>query len=275
MGQSISQIFGGIDPWYVPSEQLEDLGSWYEESYDDRTLRLVARISRMRWRAMPAHPSLAIVPLEFRDALQRSLDNILIECNDDKYKTEWWIYRFWNLLEWAVEDKEYRNVSASTLEHFQRMIDMRVEERHSDPDIALRLYVDRLKVMVNMPDFGLSEWFIYSFAFWLRCQDLPDMPAHLELLDPPVVWAPIKYPKNLIECSIANLTRRPIGNLLEPEEVGVCGVCREEVEGGTEVTVLEPFCSHWFHTGCIHHVFQMSSGRKLCPACRTHIVLEE
>lgn len=275
MGQSISQIFGGVDPWYVPSEKLEELESWFTESYDERTQRLVVRISQIRWRAMPANPTMAIVPTEFRKAFESSLDTALDECQGDEWKTEWWIYRIWNLLEWAVEDSDYRNVSASTLEHFQKLVDMRVEERSTEPQIVLRLYVDRLRAMFYAPDFGLSEWFMYSFASWLRCLNLQPMPAYLEYMDPPFEWAPIENPENAIERSIANLIRRPIESLLEPEEVGECGICREQVEAGTEVTVLEPFCSHWFHTGCIHYVLRMNAGGKHCPACRAHIVLEE
>lgn len=113
---------------------------------------------------MPAHPSMAIVPPEFRKAFESSLDEFLIECQGDDWKTEWWIYRIWNLLEWAVEDQDFRNVSASTLEQFQRLVDMRAEERYTKPQIVLQLYVDRLRIMFHKPHFGLSEWFMYSFA---------------------------------------------------------------------------------------------------------------
>lgn len=88
------------------------------------------------------------------------------------------------------------------------------------------------------------------------------MPAHLEYMDPPFEWAPIENPHNLIERSIANLTRRPIVNLLEPEEVGECGICRNEIEAGTEVTVLEPtLVSYWMHSLCVENEL----GKQVMP----------
>lgn len=269
MGLSVSRM--PPKPWFVPADTLEEMESWLIESYDDRTSRILGGLRRTR--AKEAHPTLALVPDGHRDAFNAALDFISTECEHDYRMSEWWLHRMWDIVEWSTQD-EKRVISRTTIGNFYVLVDLRDSRRNGQPWAVAQECVLVMRILIRDPHFGLSEWMIHSFGDWLRCRNVPDMPPDFTYIESPFQWAPTEYPQNPIEVAISNLARRPIETLIEPEEVAECGTCRVEVEAGTEVTVLEPFCSHWFHTGCIHYVFRQGSGYQLCPVCRANITLQ-
>lgn len=275
MGQCYSLFAPCEDcPSYEQPETVLEMEDWFGESFVERTNRLSQSMTRVR--QQQASPSLAKIPAAHREAFVNALDNAWKECQEQDWRSEWWLYRFWHIIEWSAEDKYQRHISLSTLDYFDTLIEWRNEKALESPWLVVQEYMVELRLLVHSPDFALSEWLIHAFAQWLRCRDIPDMPPRLEYMLENFQWKPIENPQTAIESSIANLPRKCVENLIESEEVGECGICRDEVENGTEVTVLQPFCCHWFHTGCIHYVLlNQGIGPMLCPACRVQIALKE
>lgn len=275
MGQCTSSITEHDECWpYMQPKTVKEMEAWFGERFEERTKQLIQRINRCR--EQEASPTLPKMTTAHRKAFVAALDNASMECQAQVWKSEWWLYRFWHIIEWSAEDKYQRNISLSTLNYFETLIKWRNERAHESPWLVVQEYMVELRLLVHTPDFALSEWLIHAFAQWLRCKDIPGMPPKLEYMLEYFQWKPIENPRTPTEYSIANLPRKCIDTLIESKEVGECGICREDVESGIEVTVLQPFCCHWFHTGCIHYVLlSQGTGPRLCPACRAHIALKQ
>ncbi|KAI5299447.1 hypothetical protein KEM56_003228, partial [Ascosphaera pollenicola] len=73
------------------------------------------------------------------------------------------------------------------------------------------------------------------------------------------------------EEAINALPKKPVDtSMLDDEGNAECTICMENVEVGTEVTVLP--CKHWFHTECITLWLKEHDS---CPHCRKSIMTDE
>jgi hypothetical protein len=71
------------------------------------------------------------------------------------------------------------------------------------------------------------------------------------------------------------LIHRKVEEVARLDDEYRCSICYGEVEPGTVVTCLYPFCSHWFDTRCLLMWLLTNSAPQSCPMCRAEVDLDD
>lgn len=268
MGQSQSQTSNPFDQG--PSRRTVVQYCRDLSTYNGITMDMLFAVEQTKRRR--EHPLLAYLPPNVRNAFEEALQNIVAESNVSDDRAMRWLHRIWHLVHATNHPATLSPLSNSALNNLETMVFLRDGSKHSHPDLAVRAYALELRGMFADPRFAITEELMGFYARWLQCRDLSNEQIDIRYVHGGS-FEPIVNPESARDRAIASLPRRQIEALVDFSEPVVCTICLEEVPSGTEVTVLEPFCRHWFHTGCIHTVFRSAAGTRRCPVCRAIINL--